>query len=113
MDFGTAGVGQDGSLNGSSVGNGFVGVYASVGLFSVEEVLEKLDDFGDTGRSSNQNHFVDLVFAELGVFENFLDRGDAVFEHGQTQFLEFGSGDDSVEVHGLGQRVHFDSGLGG
>ena len=100
-------------MNGSSIGNSFIGVDASVGLFSVEEVLEQLHHFGDTGGSSHQNHFVDLVLAELRVFEDFLDRGDTVFEHRETEFLEFGSGYHSVEIHRLSQRVHFDCGLSG
>ncbi len=99
MDFGASGVGQDGGLDGGSISNGLIGVDASVGLFPVEEVLEELDDFGDTGGSSDQNHFVDLVLAELRVFEYFLYGGNAVFEHRQTEFLELGSGDYSVEVH--------------
>lgn len=53
-------VGKDGSLDGSSISDGFIGVDGSVGFF-VEEVLDELDDFGDSGGSSDQDNIMDLV----------------------------------------------------
>jgi len=46
-------VGKDGSLDGSSVGDGLIGIDGPVGFLSIEEILDELDDLGDTGRSSD------------------------------------------------------------
>lgn len=40
---------EDTTLNGSTVGDGLVWVYTSVGFFTVEEVFDKLLNLGDTG----------------------------------------------------------------
>jgi len=53
LDFFSSNVGEDGGLNGGSISNSFIGVDGSVRFFSVEEVLNQLDDFGDSGRSSD------------------------------------------------------------
>ena len=65
---------MNGGLNGSTIRNGLVGVDALVGLLAVEEVRNKLDDTVNTGRSTNQDNFVDISLVNLGVTENLLNR---------------------------------------
>nr|QES95443.1 heat shock 70 kDa protein [Philasterides dicentrarchi] len=113
VDGFVVGAGQDGSLDGGSVSDGFIGVDGFVGFFSVEEILDQLLDFGNSGRSSDQNDILDGVFGDSGVFQDFFDRGHTVFEVLQAQFFEFSSGDGDNEVFRFGQRVDFDGGLGG
>lgn len=113
MDFFGSVVAQDSGLDGSSVSDGFIRVDGTVGFFAVEEVLQELDNFGDTGGSSDKDDIVNLVFGHSGIFQDFFDGGNAVFEEGEAEFFEFGSGDHTVEVFGFGEGVDFDGGLSG
>jgi len=54
-------VGQDGGLNGGTIGHGLVGVDGPVGLLAVEELLEELADLGDSRGAADQDDFVHLV----------------------------------------------------
>jgi hypothetical protein len=72
-----------------------------------------LANFGDTGGSSDQDNFVDLVLSHSWVFENLLYWWNAIFEHTKAELLEFSSGDNAVEILGFSQRVNFDGGLCG
>mmetsp|Transcript_33857 Transcript_33857/g.39396 ORF Transcript_33857/g.39396 Transcript_33857/m.39396 type:complete len:129 (-) Transcript_33857:490-876(-) len=53
--------GQDSSLDGSTVSNGFIRVDGAVWLTSSEEIAQKLNDLWNSGRSSDQDDIVDLV----------------------------------------------------
>lgn len=57
---------EDGTLDGSTASDGFIGVDGFVGLL-VEEVGDDLLDHGDTGRTTDQENFVDLILGETGV----------------------------------------------
>jgi hypothetical protein len=46
--------GENGGLDGGTVSNGLVGVDARVGLFSIEEVGDELNDRWDTGGTTDQ-----------------------------------------------------------
>jgi hypothetical protein len=52
------------SLDGSSVSNSFIRVNSGIGFFSIEEIFDELSNFRDSGRSSDKNDFIDLVFGE-------------------------------------------------
>jgi hypothetical protein len=105
--------GQDGSLDGGTEGDGLIGVDGSVGLLSVEEVLDELDDLGDSSGTTDKDDFVDLGLGETGVLEDLFDGGDSLLELGEAEFFELGLGDDAVVIFGFGEGVDFDVGLGG
>jgi len=46
-------VGKDGSLNGSTISNSLIGIDGSIGFLAIEEILDELDNLGDTGRTTN------------------------------------------------------------
>ena len=50
---------EDTSLNGSTIGNGLIGVDA-LGRFLSEVLLEELLDLGDTGRATDENNLGDM-----------------------------------------------------
>lgn len=105
--------GEDGSLDGSTVGNGLIGVDALVGLLAVEEVGHELDNAGDTGGSTDHHDLVDVRLVDLGVTEDLLDRLEGGAEEILAQLLETGTGKGSVEVNTLEEGVDLDGGLGG
>lgn len=89
---------EDGSLNCSSVGHGFVGVDRLIEGTAIEEVLEKLLDLRDTSGPTDENDVVDLRLRDSGVCEHALDGRDALLEEVKAELLELGSGDRHVEV---------------
>uniref|UniRef100_A0A914KJ92 Uncharacterized protein n=1 Tax=Meloidogyne incognita TaxID=6306 RepID=A0A914KJ92_MELIC len=58
---------QNCSLNSSSIGDSFVRVDALVKFFARKEVRQKLLDFRNSSRASNQNNVVDLRLVHLSV----------------------------------------------
>lgn len=62
-----AGVGENGGLDGSTVGYGLIGIDGSIGLFSVEEILDELDDLGNSGTTTDQDDFVDGALSHTAV----------------------------------------------
>lgn len=65
---------KNGGLDGSTVGDSFVGIDGLIGLLPVEKVGHQLLDLGDTGRTTNQDNLVDRAFIDLRVAKNTLDR---------------------------------------
>lgn len=55
--------GQDGTLDGSSDGNGLIRVHLPVGLF-IEEIMDELLDLWHSCRTTNEDDFVDLVLGK-------------------------------------------------
>lgn len=56
---------------------------------------------------------MNVGFVNLGVSENFLDWLHSGAEEVLAEFFETSTGDGSVEVDTLEERVDFDGGLGG
>jgi hypothetical protein len=56
---------------------------------------------------------VHLRLGQLGVSEHLLDRVHALAEVVHVHILESGSGDHTVEVSALEQRIYLDVSLGG
>ncbi|KAF5137627.1 NAD-specific glutamate dehydrogenase [Metarhizium anisopliae] len=102
---------QDSSLDSSTVGDSLVGIDGLAGLLAIEVLSDELLDTGDTGRATDEDNLVNLVLVDLGI------RDDAVEGlHGRTEeilakLFETSSGDGSVEVDVLHQRVDLDRGL--
>ena len=90
--------GEDGSLNGSTVGDSLVGVNGSVELLSVEEVGEHLLDLGDSGGTTDKDDLVDLSLVDVGVLKDLLDGGHALAHVGNAKLLELSAGHGKVEV---------------
>jgi len=105
--------GEDGSLNGSTVGDSLVGVNGSVELLSVEEVGEHLLDLGDSGGTTDKDDLVDLRLGDVGVLEDLLDGGHALAEVGHAKLLELSAGHVNVEVLSLSEGLAVDFGLMG
>jgi hypothetical protein len=105
--------GQDGSLDGGTVGNGLIRVDGSVGFLSVEEIGDELDDLGNSGRTSDKDDFVDRSLGETRILEDLFDGGNGFLEKGKAEFFELSSGDDTVVIFRFSKRVDFDVGLGG
>ena len=103
--------GQNGGLDGSTVGNGLIGVDGLVGIL-VEEVGDELLDLGDTGGTTDENDLVDGGLVDLSVTEDTLNGLHGATEEVLAELLETGTGDGGVEVDTLEERVDLNGGLG-
>jgi hypothetical protein len=65
---------QYASLNSSAYGNYFVRVNGLVGLLTASNLFDKLLYSRDTGTTTDEYYFVEVVVGELGVFESLLHR---------------------------------------
>jgi len=101
---------QDSSLDGSTVGDGLIGVDGLVGVL-VEEVGDELLDLGDTGGTTDQDDLVDGGLVNLGVTEDTLNGLHGATEEVLAELLETGTGDGGVEVDTLEEGVDLDGGL--
>ena len=108
LDLLAAFSGENGGLNGSTVGNSLIGVDGSVELLSVEEVLKHGLDLGDSGGTTDEDDLVDLGLADVGVLEDLLYRGHALAEVGHAELLELCAGDVDVEILTFGKSLTVD-----
>merc|ERR1719281_1429055 len=113
LDLLAAFAGENGGLDGGTVGDGFIWVDGSVELLSVEEVLEHGLDLWNTGGTSNEDDFVDLSLSDVGILEDGLDGWHALAEVWEAELLELGTGDSGVEVFTIGEGLTVDLGLMG
>ena len=79
----------------------------------VEEVADELHDTWGTSRAANEDDLVHLGFVDLGVAEDLLDGLKGGAEEILAQLFETCTGERSVEVDTLEERLDFDRGLGG
>mmetsp|Transcript_63863 Transcript_63863/g.73238 ORF Transcript_63863/g.73238 Transcript_63863/m.73238 type:complete len:178 (-) Transcript_63863:964-1497(-) len=98
---------QDTSLNGSTIGNGFIRVNTSVGFLSVEEVLDQLLDLGDSGGTTNKNNFVDISLLHVVFLEDLVDGTQGLLEQIVVQIFELGSGKSLGEIKTVNQGFDF------
>jgi len=98
LDSFVSGSVEDGSLDGGTIGDGFVWVDGLVQSLSVEEVLEHLLDLWNSSGSSDENDFVDLSLSDSRVLEDGLYWWHTLSEEIDTEILELGSGDGGVVV---------------
>jgi hypothetical protein len=103
--------GEDGGLDGSTVGNSLIGVDGLVGLLATEEVGNHLLDSGDTSGTTDENDLVDGGLVDLGVTESALDGLHGATEQVLAQLLESGASERGVEVDTLVERVDLERGL--
>ena len=104
--------GKDTGLDGSTVGNGLIGVDALLELLATEEVAEELLDLRDTGRTTNKDNLVDLALVDGGVLKNLRNGVESTGESLLVQVLETSTGNVGVEVLTIEQRVDLNGGLG-
>jgi len=103
--------GENGSLDGGTVGNSLIGVDGAVKNLSVEEVGEHGLDLGDTGGTTNEDNLVDVSLGGIGVGQDHLNWGHALFEEINAELLELGTGEVEREVLTLGKSLALNDGL--
>jgi len=54
-------------LDGSTVGDSLIGIDGLVGLLTVEEVGDHLLDLGDTGRATDEDDLVSIVWEDVDL----------------------------------------------
>ena len=105
--------GENGCLDGGTIGNSLIGVDGLVWLLAVEEVRHELLDTGDTSRTSDEDDLVDVGLVDLRVAEDLLDGLEGGTEEILAKLLKAGTGEGGVEVDTLEERVDLDGRLGG
>jgi len=110
--IGSSFAGEDASLDGGTIGDGFVGVNASAGFLAIEEFLEELLDLGDTSGASDQDDLMDFVLLQSSVVEDLLDGSKGLLEEIHVDFLKTGAGQGLGEVLSVEEGFDFDLGLG-
>ena len=93
------------SLNGRTMGDGLVSVDAHVGLLAVKEVGNEFDYTEDTGRTTDQDDFMDVRFVNLRVTEDFFNRVQSIRKEILAQFFKTGTRYRGIEVDTLEKRV--------
>mmetsp|Transcript_13657 Transcript_13657/g.16416 ORF Transcript_13657/g.16416 Transcript_13657/m.16416 type:complete len:685 (-) Transcript_13657:65-2119(-) len=104
--------GKDTTLDSGTVCNSLIGVNTLVWLLVVEELLQHLNDLGDTGGTTNKHNLVDGRLIHLCVTDDLLDWLHALTEQVHVHFLETSTSDRGVEVLTVVQGVDLDGGLG-
>ena len=85
------------ALDSGAYGHHFVGVHALVGR-AAEELLDDLLDRGDTGRTADEDHLVDLRSVEARVAQSEFARLDGLADQVVAQLLELGTRERHNEV---------------
>jgi hypothetical protein len=81
-------------------------------LLAIEEISQKLLDAGNTSRSTDKHNVVDALLLDTSILENLLDGIDSGLEDLGVKIFETGTGDLSIEVLAVEERVDFNSSLG-
>jgi hypothetical protein len=110
--FGTL-TGEDSSLDGGAVSDSLVGVDGAVKSLAVEEVGEHGLDLGDTGGATNEDDFVNLALANIGILKAVLNWGHALAEKVNAELFELSAGDGAVVVLTFGKGLALNLGLMG
>jgi len=110
--FGTL-TGEDSSLDGGAVSDSLVGVDGAVKSLAVEEVGEHGLDLGDTGGATNEDDFVNLALANVGILKAVLNWGHALAEKVNAELFELSAGDGAVVVLTFGKGFALNLGLMG
>lgn len=105
--------GENGGLDGGTVGNGLIGVDRTVGLLSVEVIGNELLNTGDTGGTADEDDLVDLRLVDFSIRKDAVDGLEGRAEEILAQLLEAGASDRGVEVDTLEQGVDLNGRLGG
>jgi len=113
LDGRVAATGEDGSLDGGTVGDSLIGVDGTVWLLAVEELLDELLDLRDTSGTTDKHDIVDLALVETGVAHALLARSDGVTEVVHAELLEASAGKGARIINAIEQGVDLDGGLGG
>jgi len=103
--------GKDTSLDGGTVGNGFIWVNAFLELLAVKKLAEELLDAGDTGRATNKDDLVNLVLLNTSVLEDLSNRLKGTSESLGVQIFETGTSNLNVEVLTIEERINLDGSL--
>ena len=93
--------GEDGGLDGGSVGDSLVGVDRLVEGAATEELGDEGLDLRDTGGSTDEDNVVNLGAVHLGVLKDLLDRVEGGAEGDGVDLLEAGTRDGGGEVGSL------------
>jgi len=104
---------ENGSLDGSTVGNSLIGVDGLVEDLSVEEVGEHGLDLGDSGGSTNEDNLVNLSLGHIGILEDVFYWGHALSEEINAELLELGTGHVVGEVFSFSKGLALNDGLMG
>jgi len=98
---------EDSALDGRAVRDGLIGV-DTLGGFLSEVVLEELLNLGNTGRTTDEDDFVDILLLNVSVLKNLLDRFQGLTEEVHVNFLELGAREGFREIISVLEAFNLD-----
>lgn len=101
--------GEDTSLNSGTESNSLIRVDTLRSLL-VEEVLNKLLNLGDTGRTTDEDDVVNLGLLELSVLEDLLNGLHGLLEEINVELLELSLGESLGEVLAVVEGLDLNTG---
>mmetsp|Transcript_8272 Transcript_8272/g.27507 ORF Transcript_8272/g.27507 Transcript_8272/m.27507 type:complete len:698 (+) Transcript_8272:103-2196(+) len=104
---------QNRRLHGGAVRDGFIRVDGLAQFLAVEEVGQERLNLRDTGRTTDQDDFVNLSLVKLGVAQALFNRVHALAEQIHVELFKASAGDGRVEVNTFEQRINFNGRLRG
>mmetsp|Transcript_4706 Transcript_4706/g.10345 ORF Transcript_4706/g.10345 Transcript_4706/m.10345 type:complete len:392 (+) Transcript_4706:682-1857(+) len=103
--------GQNSSLDGSTVGDGFIGVDTLRRILSSEIFGNELLNLGNTSGSTDQHDFVDFTLAHIGIFHDTANRSHCLLKQIVVQFFESGPSQSLTEVVTFSEFFDFQTSL--
>ena len=89
---------ENGGLDSGTISDSLIGVDRHAGLLAVEEVGDKFDNTGNTGRTTDEDDFVDVALVDFRVAEHLLNGFERAAEEVLAELFEGRTSDGGVEV---------------
>ena len=77
-------------MDGSTIGSDLVWVDALIEFLAIKELGNEFGDTGDTGRTTDQDDFMNIRLVDLEVTNDSLNRFKSIKEEILTKFLKTG-----------------------
>ena len=91
------------TLNCSTISNSFIRVDTSIWFFAIEEILNKLLYFWNTGRTSNKYNLINLGLLEARVVENSLDWSKCLLKKVSAEFFKTCTSNSFLKIEAINQ----------
>mmetsp|Transcript_13656 Transcript_13656/g.16413 ORF Transcript_13656/g.16413 Transcript_13656/m.16413 type:complete len:438 (-) Transcript_13656:809-2122(-) len=103
--------GKDTTLDSGTVCNSLIGVNTLVWLLVVEELLQHLNDLGDTGGTTDEDELINIGLLEVSVLHGLLHGTKSLTEKILVELFETSAGQRLGQVNAVVQVLNLDTDL--